>query len=105
VLWKIGLSLAGRGFRLRAPGGIVRFGRSGGFLASRRSGWLFSWRRHDGRSIAAEIAAELFGVVVVDRAGMGQRLGNAEIVQFIDDLTRLNFELPRQLIDSNLTHV
>ncbi len=36
---------------------------------------------------------------------MGQRLGNAELVQFIDDLTRLNFELPRQLIDSNLTHV
>jgi hypothetical protein len=26
-------------------------------------------------------------------------------VKFIDDLTRLNFELPRQLIDSNLTHV
>jgi hypothetical protein len=36
---------------------------------------------------------------------MGQRLGDTEIVQFIDDLTRLNFELPRQLIDSDLTHV
>jgi hypothetical protein len=36
---------------------------------------------------------------------MGQRLGNAELVQFIDDLTRLHFELPRQLIDSDLTHV
>jgi hypothetical protein len=36
---------------------------------------------------------------------MGQGLGDAEFVQFIDDLTRLNFELPRQLIDSDLTHV
>jgi hypothetical protein len=35
---------------------------------------------------------------------MGQRLGNTEFVQFIDDLTRLHFELPRQLIDSDLTH-
>jgi hypothetical protein len=36
---------------------------------------------------------------------MGQRLGNAELVKFIDDLTRLHLELPRQLIDSDLTHV
>jgi len=36
---------------------------------------------------------------------MGQRLGDTEFMQFFDDLTRLNFELPRQLIDSNLTHV
>jgi hypothetical protein len=36
---------------------------------------------------------------------MRQSLGDAELVQFIDDLTRLNFELPRQLIDSDLTHV
>jgi len=59
----------------------------------------------DDRRIAAEIAPQLLGVIVVDRAGMGQRLGNTELVQFIDDLTRLNFELPRQLIDSDLTHV
>jgi hypothetical protein len=61
--------------------------------------------RRDRRLIAAEIAPQLLGHVVFDRAGMGQRLGNTEIVQFIDDLTRLDFELPRQLIDSNLTHV
>jgi hypothetical protein len=36
---------------------------------------------------------------------MGQRLGDTELVQFIDDLTRLHLELPRQLIDSDLTHV
>jgi hypothetical protein len=59
----------------------------------------------DHGSVTAEIAPQLFGVVVVDRAGMGQGFGDAELVQFIDDLTRLDFELPRQLIDSDLTHV
>jgi hypothetical protein len=60
---------------------------------------------HDHRGVAAEIAPQLLGVVVVDRTRMGQGFDDAEIVQFIDDLTRLNFELPRQLIDSDLTHV
>ena len=59
----------------------------------------------DHRGVAAEVALQLLGVIVVDRAGMGQGFGDAELVQFIDDLTRLNFELPRQLIDSDLTHV
>jgi hypothetical protein len=59
----------------------------------------------DHGGVATEIAPQLFGVVVVDWAGMGQGFGDAELVQFIDDLTRLDFELPRQLIDSDLTHV
>jgi hypothetical protein len=58
----------------------------------------------DHRSVAAKIAPQLLGIIVVDRAGMGQGFGDTELVQFIDDLTRLNFELPRQLIDSDLTH-
>jgi hypothetical protein len=62
-------------------------------------------QRRNGRSIAAKEPTQLFSHVVFDRAGMGQRLGDTEIVQFIDDLTRLDFELPRQLIDSDLTHV
>jgi hypothetical protein len=70
-------------------------------LNSGRRGFLSS----KDRCVAAEIAAQLLGIVVVDGAGMGQRLGDAEFVKFIDDLTRLNFELPRQLIDSDLTHV
>lgn len=59
----------------------------------------------DHRGVATEIAPQLLGIIVVDRAGMGQGFGDAELVQFIDDLTRLYFELPRQLIDSDLTHV
>jgi hypothetical protein len=62
-------------------------------------------RRLDDGCIATKIAPQFLRVVVVDRTGMGQRLGNTELVKFIDDLTRLNLELPRQLIDSDLTHV
>jgi hypothetical protein len=36
---------------------------------------------------------------------MGQLLGDTEFMQFVDDLSRLHFELPGQLIDSDLTHV
>ena len=78
-------------------------------LNSLRSRWFFLRlrffrRSQNNRLVAAEIAPQFLGVVVVNRAGMGQRLGNPELMQFIDDLTRLHFELPRQLIDSDLTH-
>jgi hypothetical protein len=64
-----------------------------------------SWRNNGDRRVAAVIAPQPVSHIIVDRTGMGQRLGIAELVKFIDDLSRLNFELPRQLIDSNLTHV
>ena len=51
------------------------------------------------------IPAQLIGLVFVDRAGVGDFFGDAEFVQFVDDLARLHFQLPRQLIDSNLTHI
>jgi hypothetical protein len=102
-----------------------RRGRSSGSVASPRISLLCHFRRRfgspnfirpsrrlpgdnrgvDNGCVTSKIAAQLDGVVVVDRAGMGQRLGDTELVQFIDDLTRLHFELPRQLIDSDLTHV
>jgi hypothetical protein len=69
------------------------------------SSFFFSLTSYDHGSISAEIPPQLHGVVVIDRAGMGQSFGDAEVVQFIDDLARFNFELPRQLIDSDLTHV
>jgi len=47
----------------------------------------------------------LIGFVFVDRTGVGNFFGNAEFVQLVDDLARLHFQLPRQLIDSNLTHI
>jgi hypothetical protein len=86
-----------------------------GLARSRRDGIVSSWPvgnlvppwpvGHERLLIAAKIAAQLVRVVVVDRTRMRQCLGNAELAQFIDDLTRLDFELPRQLIDSDLTHV
>jgi hypothetical protein len=87
------------------------------FLLMRRLMYRLVWRSHgsgflsarfirnkSGR-VAAEITAQLQRVVVLDGTRMGQRLGDSEFVQFIDDLARLDFELPRQLIDSDLTHV
>ena len=51
------------------------------------------------------VAAQLIGLVLVDRTGVGDFLGNAKFMQLVDDLTRLHFQLSRQLIDSNLTHI
>jgi len=51
------------------------------------------------------IPAQLIGFVFVDRARVGHFFRDAEFVQLVDDLARLHFQLPRQLIDSNLTHI
>ncbi len=51
------------------------------------------------------ITAQLIGLVFVDRAGVGNFFGDPEFVQLVDDLARLYFQLPRQFIDSNLTHI
>jgi hypothetical protein len=57
------------------------------------------------RGLAAVVTAQLIGLIFVDRAGVGYLFGDAEFVQLVDDLARLDFQLPRQLIDSNLTHI
>jgi hypothetical protein len=54
---------------------------------------------------ATVVTPQLVGFVVVDRTGVGNLLGNAKFVQLVDDLARLHFQLPRQFIDSNLTHI
>jgi hypothetical protein len=36
---------------------------------------------------------------------MGHLLGDAEFVELVDDLARLHFQLPRQLINPDLTHI
>jgi hypothetical protein len=54
--------------------------------------------------LASVIPAQLICLVFVDRAGVGDFFGDAELVQLVDDLARLHFELPREFIDSNLTH-
>jgi hypothetical protein len=61
--------------------------------------------RQGGVRFTTVIAAQLIGFVFVDRTGVGDFFGNAEFVQLVDDLARLYFQLPRQLIDSNLTHI
>ena len=50
------------------------------------------------------VPAQLIGLIFVDRTGVGDLFGNPEFVQFVDDLARLHFQLPRQFIDANLTH-
>jgi hypothetical protein len=50
------------------------------------------------------VPPQLIGFVFVDRTGVGDLFRNAEFVQFVDDLARLHFQLPRQFIDANLTH-
>jgi hypothetical protein len=64
----------------------------------------FSRVRAACRNLAGVIAAQTVGHVVVDRTGVGHLLGDAEFLQFLDDLARLYFQLSRQFIDSNLTH-
>jgi hypothetical protein len=61
--------------------------------------------RQRGMRFPAVVAAQLIGFVLVDRAGVGDFLGNAKFMQLVDDLTRLHFQLSRQFIDSNLTHI
>ena len=36
---------------------------------------------------------------------MGHVVGNAEFRHFFDELTRLNFQLPREFIDSDLARI
>jgi hypothetical protein len=60
--------------------------------------------RQGGMRLTAVVPAQLIGFVLVDRTGVGDLFRNAEFVQFVDDLARLHFQLPRQLIDANLTH-
>jgi hypothetical protein len=55
--------------------------------------------------LAPVITAQLIGLVFLNRAGMGDFFSDPEFVQLVDDLARLYFQLPRQFIDSNLTHI
>jgi hypothetical protein len=51
------------------------------------------------------VPAKLLGLVFINRAGMRYLLSDLEFVELVDDLARLHFQLPRQFIDSNLTHI
>ena len=73
---------------------MVRFDRAG-------SGRHYFRRQ---QRFSAVVAAQLLGHIVVDRTGVGDFLSDLEFVELVDDLARLNFQLSRQLIDSDLTH-
>jgi hypothetical protein len=53
---------------------------------------------------ASEKAPELFGDILIDRAGMRLLLCNAEFGQLLKDQMRLDLQVPSQLINSNLLH-
>jgi hypothetical protein len=88
--------IAGAGFGLGLRGFF--FQRNRGAVA--RDRWSGS-----GRGVSGIVAPQSIGHIVVDRAGMGHLLGNAEFVELVDDLARLYFQLPRQLINPDLTHI
>jgi hypothetical protein len=75
-------------------------------LVDRRAGAVpVQGGRQRGMRFATVVPAQLIGFVFVDRARVSDLFGNAKFVQLVDDLARLHFQLPRQLIDSNLTHI
>jgi len=52
----------------------------------------------------AEVLPYLVDEIIVQRAGMGELLENSHLRERFDNFFRFHFELPRQLIDSNLLH-
>ena len=55
-------------------------------------------------AVEAKLPANLQRDVLVDRAGVGFLLGHAEPREEVEYRMRLNFELARQLIDSDFLH-
>jgi hypothetical protein len=100
-------SLSSRSFRLRGRhSGFDCFGsrRRITLRLSNRAASAIT-RRDRCERLAAVIPAQLIGYIFIDGARVRNLFGDAQLVELVDDLARLHFELPRQLIDSNLTHV
>jgi hypothetical protein len=51
-----------------------------------------------------EMRAHLLGFMLLDRAGMGLLLGYADNGQHIENGFTFDFQLPGQIVYSNLTH-
>lgn len=78
---------------------------------------LFGRRRHSlflrgfgaGRLVAvtvdAKVLLDVLSDVLVNRAGVSLLLGHTELRQQFEYLVGFNFQLPRQLVDSNLLHI
>jgi hypothetical protein len=52
----------------------------------------------------AEVDPNFFRFVVFERTGMGFLLGNPDFGQHIENRFALDFQLPSQIVNSNLTH-
>jgi hypothetical protein len=95
---------SGSPWRFRRRGGLgLPFPRGLGRGIENGGGGAVAMLRSE--RLTGVITAQLVGLIFVDRAGMGNFFSDTEFVQLVDDLARLYFELPRQLIDSNLTHI
>jgi len=53
---------------------------------------------------ALQVVAHALGFVAFERTRMGLLFGDADHRQSIQDLPALDFQLARQIIDSNFTH-
>jgi hypothetical protein len=51
-----------------------------------------------------ELRPYLFGLILIERAGVGLACADAELCQYLKNLAALDFQLSREIVDSNLTH-
>jgi hypothetical protein len=51
-----------------------------------------------------DVCTDLVRLVVLQRTGVGLAGGQAELRQYVKNLTALDFHLAREIVDSNLTH-
>jgi len=75
----------------------------GGRLFVRRRGPIFRFRVLLG-DLPAEEPPQFDGDIFVDRAGVRLLLGYAQLRELVEDLVRLDLQLPSQLINTNLVH-
>jgi hypothetical protein len=53
---------------------------------------------------ALEVRANLLGFVLFNRAGVSLSLTQAKLSQYVKNLTALDFQFSREIVDSNLAH-
>jgi hypothetical protein len=57
-----------------------------------------------GARSALEMRAHLVGLIVLQRTGVGLAGSQAELCQYVENLTALDLHLARKIVNSNLTH-
>ena len=82
-----------RGGRRRRGGHWDGLGSHGRFLGGRLCALL------------AEVRAYLFGNVIVEGARMRPLVGDAQLGKIVQYRFAFDFQFPRQIVDTNLTHV